>query len=47
MDTYVREVNELYDDLLEMFNEDERTDLEDTMNAVDVDHHHRASSYLL
>ena len=46
LDTYAQDVNDLYDELLDIVDDKDRRNLEDDMNAIDVDHHYRATSCL-
>ena len=47
LDTYALEVADLYEELIDMVDEKEKSALEDIMNALDVDYHHRATTCLM
>ena len=47
LDTYSQEVNDLYDQWVDILGEREKSSVEDIMNAVDIDHHHRATACLM
>ena len=47
LDAYTLETFQLYDELLEVVDPEEKSAIEDTMNAIDVDHCRRATSCLI
>ena len=47
LDAYALETFQLYDELLEVIGPEEKSIIEDTMNAIDVDHCRRATSCLV